>query len=159
MDYIPSIRKYIGHDPMLSVGVCAIIENQKGEILLEKRHDNGTFCLPGGAIELNETVLEGLRREILEETGIQLNSPKLFLILSGEKEVFYYPNGDITHYVDLIFYDKIDTEKDSFLPQDQESDSIRFYSLDSLPPDQQLLRGTKRILDKLKKKDFNVIVD
>ena len=86
MDYIQSIRKFIGHDPMLSVGVCAILENSKGEILLEKRHDNGQYCLPGGAIELRETAIEGLKREIYEETGIHLNSPELFMVLSGEKK-------------------------------------------------------------------------
>lgn len=158
MDYIQSIRKFIGHGPMLSVGVCAILENSKGEILLEKRHDNGKYCLPGGGIELRETVLEGLKREILEETGIHLNSPELFMILSGEKEVFHYPNGDITYYVDLIFYDKIkDSEKIN--PHDQESDNISFYSLDSLPDESELLRGTKQILDKFIKKDFKVVVD
>ncbi len=158
MDYIQSMRKIIGHDPLLSVGVSAIIENDKGEILLEKRHDNGMYCLPGGAIELNETVCDALRREIYEETGITLNSPKLLMILSGKKEIFYYPNGDITHYVDLIFYDKINSGE-YINPHDKESDSIGFYPLDSLPEDNEYLRGTKRIIEKYKKKDYTIVVD
>ncbi len=158
MDYIQSMRKYIGHDPLLSVGVCSIIENEKGEILLEKRHDNGMYCLPGGAIELNETVSDALRREIYEETGITLNNPKLLMVLSGEKEIFYYPNGDVTHYVDFIFYDKI-KEGERIQPHDKESDSIAFYPLDSLPEDSQYLRGTKRILEKYREKDYTIIVD
>lgn len=158
MDYIQSMRKIIGHDPLLSVGVCAIIENDKGEILLEKRHDNGMYCLPGGAIELNETVSDALKREIYEETGITLNDPKLLMILSGEKEIFYYPNGDITHYVDLIFYDKINSGE-YINPHDKESDSIGFYPLDSLPEDNEYLRGTKCIIEKYKKKDYTIVVD
>ncbi len=159
MDYIQSIRKFIGHDPMLSVGVCVIIENEEGKILLEKRHDNGLFCLPGGAIELHETILEGLRREIMEETGLPLSDPKLFMVLSGDKEVFHYPNGDVTHYVDFIFYDKIESRNNPIRPQDRESDSIRFYSRDELPKKDRLLRGTERILKKYHNNDFTVIID
>lgn len=158
MDYIQSMRKVIGHDPLLSVGVCCIIENEKGEILLERRHDNGMYCLPGGAIELHETVIDALKREIYEETGISLNNPLLLMILSGDKEIFYYPNGDVTHYVDFIFYDKI-KEGESIQPHDKESDSIGFYSLDSLPADAEYLRGTERILEKYRKKDYTIIVD
>lgn len=159
MDYIPSIRKFIGHDPMLSVGVSVIIENEEGKILLEKRHDNGLFCLPGGAIELHETVLEALKREIMEETGIRLSHPKLMMILSGDKEVFHYPNGDVTHYVDLIFYDRIESSKNSICPQDHESDSIRFYLKNEIPEKEKLLRGTERILKKYYSGDFTVLVD
>ncbi len=113
---------------------------------------------PGGAIELNETVLDALKREIYEETGINLSNPKLLMILSGEKEIFYYPNGDITHYVDLIFYDKINSEE-NINPHDKESDSIGFYPLDSLPEDNEYLRGTKRILEKYKNHDYTIVVD
>ena len=46
----------------------AILENAEGRVLLLQK--KGKWMLPGGGLELNETGLEGLRRELREETGI-----------------------------------------------------------------------------------------
>ena len=48
----------------------AVIENQKGEVLILKRPD-GMWTLPGGCLDRNEDWSDGLRREIFEETGIR----------------------------------------------------------------------------------------
>ena len=40
-DYIAEIRKLIGHTHLLSIGCDAIIENENGDILLQKRTDDG----------------------------------------------------------------------------------------------------------------------
>lgn len=101
-DYIPYIRKMVGHKRIISVGLSALIINEKNEILLEKRSDNSLFCLPGGSLDFDETVIEGVKREVKEETGIALDEVHLFLIISGKKEQFIYPNKDITDYVDLF---------------------------------------------------------
>ena len=85
VDYIPYIRKKVGHDEILSVSLAALIVNHEGKILLEKRRDNGIYSLPGGSIDLYETVLEGVKREVREETGLLLQNPILFQIQSGEK--------------------------------------------------------------------------
>ena len=50
----------------------AIIINSNNEILLGVC--NNTYQFPGGFLEDNETLIEGLKREILEETGILLES-------------------------------------------------------------------------------------
>ena len=52
VDYIPYIRKKVGHDEILSVSLAALIVNHEGKILLEKRRDNGLYSLPGGSIDL-----------------------------------------------------------------------------------------------------------
>ena len=159
MDYILSIRKKIGHDPLLSIGLTCLIVNEKDEVLLEKRTDNGKYCLPGGSIELHETALEGVKREVYEETGITLKNPKLMLISSGEKQVFYYPNGDVTYYLDLIFYEVVNSSEIKVQPHDDESTDIRFYPLDNLPDEKDFLRGTKKPIEKYKRKDFEVELD
>ena len=43
VDYIPYIRKKVGHDEILSVSLAALIVNHEGKILLEKRKDNGLY--------------------------------------------------------------------------------------------------------------------
>ncbi len=42
----------------MTTGCGVIIENEKGEILLQKRRDNGCWGLPGGAMEIGEKILE-----------------------------------------------------------------------------------------------------
>ena len=54
------------------LGVCAVIKDPNGRLLLTKRADNGTWVLPGGAIEPGETVWEACRREVKEELGGQI---------------------------------------------------------------------------------------
>lgn len=158
-EYISYMRKMIGHKKMISVGLAAILIDKEGRVLLEKRTDNGKYCLPGGSINFDETVKEGLIREVYEETGIQIEDPKLFMILSGKKEEFVYPNGDVTDYVDLIFYAYLKEEQEPRMDHDDESSEIKFYSLDQLPNEDEFLRGTLTPLEKIKNKDFSLVID
>ena len=48
--YIMEMRKYVGHAPIMSCSCGVIIENAEGEILLQKRRDNGSWALIGGAM-------------------------------------------------------------------------------------------------------------
>ena len=159
-DYIPYMRKMIGHKRMLTVGLCCLILNEKNQLLLEKRTDNGQYCLPGGSLDLDETVMEGVKREVREETGIELNDVSLFMIQSGNKMQLTYPNGDVTDYMDLCFISYVNSQDiDLNKEHDDESSLIAFFDLDKIPEDSNLLRGTKPMLDKLLRKDFTVKVD
>lgn len=56
--------------PRHSVSVAAAIFDDSGEnVLLIKRRDNGHWEPPGGVLELDETIEDGLRREVREEAG------------------------------------------------------------------------------------------
>ena len=159
VDYIPYIRKKVGHDEILSVSLAALIVNHEGKILLEKRRDNGLYSLPGGSIDLYETVLEGVKREVREETGLLLQNPILFQIQSGEKSIFRYPNGDVTHYVDLTFFEKVTAEDDDIKPEDQESLFLHFFSKDELPPQEEFLPNSYASVQKYLQGDFHVTID
>ena len=159
-DYIPYMRKMIGHKRMLTVGLCCLILNEKNQLLLEKRTDNGLYCIPGGSLDFDETVIEGVKREVREETGILLNEVSLFMIQSGNKMQLSYPNGDVTDYMDLCFIARVDsTDMDLNKEQDDESSLIAFYDLDKLRKEEELLLGTKAMLDKLLKEDYSITVD
>ena len=59
--------------PRHSVSVAAAIFDDSGEkVLLIKRRDNGNWEPPGGVLELEETIEDGLRREVREETGAEI---------------------------------------------------------------------------------------
>ena len=50
-DYIMGLRKLVGHRPLLQVGVSVIVENERGEVLLQKRADNHCWGYAGGSVE------------------------------------------------------------------------------------------------------------
>ncbi len=60
------------HELTHRVGAFAIISDDAGRILLSRRTDSGWFNLPGGGVEPDETVAEGLIREVREETGLEI---------------------------------------------------------------------------------------
>ena len=70
--YIKEMRKYVGHAPILTCACGVIIENEDGEILLQKRQDNGCWAIIGGSMEMGETFEETVRRETMEESGLTL---------------------------------------------------------------------------------------
>ena len=70
--YIKALREHIGHAPIITIGVGVIVENSDGEILLQKRRDNGKWAIIGGGMEIGESFEEVIRREAIEETGIEL---------------------------------------------------------------------------------------
>lgn len=63
--------------PRHSVSVAGIVINEEGRILVVKRRDNGEWQPPGGVLELDETIEEGLQREVQEETGIEVHIDRL----------------------------------------------------------------------------------
>ncbi len=63
--------------PIFRIGVFALIFNDDGHILLGHRRDIDWWNLPGGGTELGETVDEALRREVREETGLEVEIEQL----------------------------------------------------------------------------------
>src|SRR4051794_19881301 len=63
--------------PQHSVSVAAVIINDQGQVLMTQRRDNGHWEPPGGVLELDESIIDGLRREVREETGLDIQPERL----------------------------------------------------------------------------------
>jgi ADP-ribose pyrophosphatase YjhB (NUDIX family) len=80
----------------------AVIED--GRILLVERADDGTWCLPGGRLEIGESAEEGAVREFAEETGHDVEVTRLLGIYSRPSEQTHqYPDGEIAQFVAIVF--------------------------------------------------------
>lgn len=75
--------------------VNVVVENDRGEILLIRRSDNDNWALPGGAIDLGESMTQAAVREVKEETGVDCEITGLVGIYTDPKHVILYTsNGE-----------------------------------------------------------------
>jgi ADP-ribose pyrophosphatase YjhB (NUDIX family) len=114
------------------VTVVAIIEHE-GNVLFDRRADAPYWGLIGGHLEDDESLAEGLRREIHEETGLAVTSFSLFGTFSDASRRVRYANGDVYPLVTVAYRVKVDDT--SKLRQSDESRGFRFFSPDEFPPD------------------------
>ncbi len=84
------------------VGVGLVMRNMNGDILLERRSDNGLWGLPGGKVEPGESLLQTALREAKEETGLTIGVIRLLGVYSGpEDHVVIYPDA-VVQLVDIL---------------------------------------------------------
>jgi ADP-ribose pyrophosphatase YjhB (NUDIX family) len=74
--------------------VNVVVESQRGEILMIRRADNGNWALPGGAVDLGESVTQAAIRETKEETGIDVKITGLVGIYSDPRHVIHYTSNN-----------------------------------------------------------------
>lgn len=129
--YIMDLRKIVGHRPLLQVGAGVIVENEKGEVLLQKRADNHCWGYAGGSVELDEEVEDAAKRELYEETGLIAREIELFGVFSGPDTHYVYPNGDEVSNVDIVFLCR--NYEGTLRCQEGEVEQLRFFPADALP--------------------------
>jgi ADP-ribose pyrophosphatase YjhB (NUDIX family) len=95
-------------DPERALGVrpsvSAVIFDRRGHLLLQQRSDGGQWGLPGGSVEIGESVTNAVIREVLEETGLTVGVRRMVGVYSDpEFQVVRYPDGNVWHYVNVCF--------------------------------------------------------
>ena len=147
-DYYKELRKRTGHMSLVLPHSVVLLFNDKNEILLEERSDDGYFDFPGGGIDLKESGEEAARRELFEETGLIADELEFFKVYSGEITHYVYFNGDEIYGVDLIYICR--KYHGEIKPQEEEVKKLKFYNLNNLP-DKMSIRNKQIIKDLLKK--------
>lgn len=145
MSYIMELRKHIGHDPVIGIGATTLVFNNNNELLLNLRTDTNTWGIPGGSMELYETIEETAIRELKEEAGIEAQDLKLLGVLSGKEYYFEYPNGDKMCTVIVLF--KVENYNGEIIINDEESKELKFFSLNNLP---KMEKRAINIINKIK---------
>ncbi|WP_102275934.1 NUDIX hydrolase [Cytobacillus massiliigabonensis] len=143
-EYIKDIRELIGSRPFIIVGSTIIVMNNKKEILFQHRSDTKEWGLPGGAMEIGESLEETAERELFEETGLQAKSLKFIDILSGKNLYFKFPNGDEVYNVICVFLAQ--DSSGELAMNDGESLDLKYFSIKELPS--RLDERAKLIIEK-----------
>lgn len=143
--------------PMLRPVVTLIIYKD-GKILLQKRDDNGCWAIHGGGMELGETYIETLKREIKEELNIEPINPILMGIYSGKKLFNIYPKSkDHVYILNHVFF--CENYKGKIKYTDREVEDLKWFDLDNLP--KNIFKINKPIINDIKEfvKNKKVIVN
>lgn len=129
-NYVKTMRAIIGKKPLLMCAASVIVIKD-GQLLLQKRKDNGCWCYHGGSIELGEYLEETARRELYEETGLIAKSLKLYGVFSGPELHYIYPNGDEVYVVDTVYL--CEDFEGELRPQASEVSELRWFPFSQLP--------------------------
>ncbi|HYO80202.1 MAG TPA: NUDIX hydrolase [Bryobacteraceae bacterium] len=123
------------------LGVGALIFDENGRILMVQRGGEplkGWWSLPGGVLETGETLAEGVQREVLEETGLQIEPVSTFEIF---ERIMRDPKGRAEyHYVLIDFICRV--KGGTLSPADDCADAQWMVR-----PDLESLRITEGTLD------------
>ena len=74
--------------------VNVVVENDRKQILFIRRSDNDNWALPGGAIDLGESMTQAAVRETLEETGVDCEVTGLVGIYTDPKHIILYTSNN-----------------------------------------------------------------
>lgn len=85
------------------IAVSAFTLDDAGRLLMIRRTDNKRYALPGGKHELGETMSDAVRRETLEETGIEVEPTGVIGIYSNPHHVMAYANGEVRQEFSICF--------------------------------------------------------
>lgn len=115
------------------VTIGAIAVNQDKQVLLVKRainmHNGGKYTIPGGFLDRNENIAQGVLRELKEETGYDGEIVCLFRVNDNPNR----PKEDRQN-VDVIYIVEITSEE---VKHDHEVSKVEWFDESNLPPEEE----------------------
>ncbi|MEU0121142.1 NUDIX domain-containing protein [Streptomyces albidoflavus] len=87
----------------LVVAASAVVTDDRGRILMQRRADSGLWALPGGGMELSDTLPGTAVREVKEETGLDVEITGLVGTYTDPRHVIAYPDGEVRRQFNVCF--------------------------------------------------------
>lgn len=101
--YLRSLREKVGRDLLLVPSVTVIARDPSGRVLLARHADADQWVAPGGSVEPGERPADAARREMREETGLDVELLALIGVYGGPEFEVRYANGDRVAYVMAVY--------------------------------------------------------
>ena len=131
----PVTTAYYASEPTeLRISVTAVVRRPENvnQILLMKRSDNAHWGLPGGYLEVGESVAAATRREVREETGYEIEVGRLVGVYSDPRtQVIEYADRSRVQAVNLCFEGIAGARGEPTTPD--EVLEVGFFATDALP--------------------------
>lgn len=131
LDYIKMLRSMIGNTKIIIPGVRALMFNDRHELLLQKQTHFGSWALPHGCVDVGESVLDALKREVKEETGLSVIEAEPFGLYTDPAYSVTYPNGDQVQTFSVAF--RVLAWSGELTVDGDEVSELGFFPLDELP--------------------------
>jgi 8-oxo-dGTP pyrophosphatase MutT (NUDIX family) len=121
------IRTCRAHDVLAAA--FAAVRNAAGEVLVVRRIDDGNWELPGGRIEVGESAVQAVIREVAEESGVTIALTGLSGVYSDPTHVLLDPDGTVHQQLALCFHAVPATAHDAEEPRPDgiETDAAAWY--------------------------------
>jgi 8-oxo-dGTP pyrophosphatase MutT (NUDIX family) len=127
--YLRNLRDKVGTEPLMMPGIGAVVQNDHGEILLQRASDDGKWHFIGGAMEPDEQPADAVVREVYEETGLLVRPDRLVTVYTIPR--ITYPNGDVIIYTAIVFACTIIGGQ--LQVNDDESLEVGFFAPEAMP--------------------------
>jgi len=151
--YLGRLRAMIGEEAKVIITAArAVIRDEAGRVLFIRRSDNKKWGMPAGSQELDESILDCLKREVWEETGLTVITATPIAIYSNLPIITAY--GQPYHLFQVMF--AVDTWTGTLISETDETVDARFFSLNA-PPD-SLPDSYIEVLEDLRNYDGRLIV-
>lgn len=127
-----------------------VVVDAGGRILLQRRRDNEMWALPGGVMELGESIADCARREVEEESGLVVDLTSIVGIYSDPKHVFSYDDGEVRQEFSICFRASVISGD---IAVSDESHEVQFFDtadIDALPMVDSI---RKRVVDHLESRE------
>ena len=108
----------------------AVVADASGAILLICRTDNGLWSIPGGAMEIGESIAETVIREVREETGLKVEPVSIVGIYTNPHHVVEYSDGEVRQEFSICFACRL---VGGDLSTSDESSRVEFVPLGQIP--------------------------
>ena len=138
--YLGRLRQVVGNRLILMPGARCILERADGAVLFQKRVDIGVWCLPSGYAEEGEDIVQVMKREVIEETGLEVLDAKPWGFASDPNhQTLRYPNGDVVQAFGMDFFAR--AWRGEAWSDGEETAELGWFTPDDLP---QILHGRDR---------------
>ncbi len=87
----------------LVVAASAVVTDDQGRLLLQRRSDSGLWALPGGGMEMTDSLPDTAVREVKEETGLDIEITGLVGTYTDPRHVIAYSDGEVRRQFNVCF--------------------------------------------------------